>query len=334
MSLPRRVRNGLLALGVAGCLAVPARGEPAPAPTERGSVEFTPGDDPVRVPERYRLGAFRFPFELSLKYDLPYSGVEVYRLTFPSPVKSPHESNNTVHAEYYRPKGAGPFPGVIILDILAGDQSLSRGMGLFFAQNGVAGLFVQMAYHGPRRPPEGRVRLLSPDIPHTLAAIRQTVLDCRCAAAWLAARPEIDPERLGIVGTSLGSFMSALTAAMEPRLRRVALLLGGGGLVDAFYDHPRAGWFRRFNELLGGSKERLAELIAPVDPLTYADRLARRRLLMIAARRDEIVPPSAAEALWKAAGRQKIVWFDTTHYGAVLYLLPAMGYVLEHFRSP
>ena len=39
-------------------------------------------------------------------------------------------------------------------------------------------------------------------------AIRQTVLDNRCAAAWLASRPEIDAKKLGIHGTSLGSFMA------------------------------------------------------------------------------------------------------------------------------
>ena len=41
--------------------------------------------------------------------------------------------------------------------------------------------------------------------------------------------PELDKERLGIMGTSLGSFMAALTAEMEPRYARVAVLLGGGG---------------------------------------------------------------------------------------------------------
>ena len=41
---------------------------------------------------------------------------------------------------------------------------------------------------------------------------------------------------------------------------------------------------------------------------------------MIAAKRDEIVPPSAAVKLWEAMGQPKIVWYDTTHYGAALYI--------------
>ena len=39
--------------------------------------------------------------------------------------------------------------------------------------------------------------------------------------------------------------MAALTAEMEPRLGRVAVLLGGGGFVDAYYDHPQAAPFRK-----------------------------------------------------------------------------------------
>ncbi len=302
-----------------------------PKRVEEGTAEFVPLEGPERLPEEYRLDRYRFTYQLKQKYDLPNSGVEVYQLSFPSPVESPYPENNTVYAEYYRPKGAGPYPGVIILDVLAGKQQLARGMGLFLAQHRIAGLFVQMAYYGPRRPRQGRVRLLSTDFERTIRGIQQTVLDCRVASAWLAQRQEIDAKRLGMVGTSLGSFLTALTGAMEPRLGRIALLLSGGGLVDAYYDHPRARFFREINAWLGGTKEWLIRAIAPVDPLTYANRLKQRNLLMIAGRRDAIVPSQAAHALWQATGRQKIVWFDTGHYGAVLYVIPSMYHVLEHF---
>jgi dienelactone hydrolase len=302
---------------------------------QKGTVTFKPIDAQQNVPVRYRLGEYTFAYDLKPKFELPNSGVDVYHLTFPSPVKCKHDCNNTVHAEYYRPKGNGPFPAVIVLDVMAGDQKLSRGICTLFAQNNIAGLFVQMAYYGPRRPTTERVRLLSSNIPHTMDAIRQTVLDCRCAAAWLESRPEVDPKRLGILGTSLGSFMSALTAQMEPRLGRVALLLSGGGLVDAYWDHPRAKPLVALNNLLGGrdSKEKLKRLIAPADPLTNAGNLKDRKLLMIAASRDDIVPPKAARTLWEATGKQKIIWFDATHVGAALYIFDAIDVVLEHFTA-
>ena len=59
------------------------------------------------------------------------------------------------------------------------------------------------------------------------------------------------------MGTSLGSFIATLTSEMDPRFSRVAILLGGGALVDAFYDHPQAAPYRRIWELLGGNKEQV-----------------------------------------------------------------------------
>lgn len=322
----------LLPLTVAapGWAAEPASPEPRP---EKGQVRFEPLPDPNTVPERYQLAAHAFDYELVFKRRLPNSGVSISHLTFPSPVESPHPPNNTVHAEYYRPQGPGPFPGVIVLDITGGDQSLSRSIATHLAQHRIAALFVQMAYYGPRRPPGSKLRLLSANVHHTLQAVRQTVLDLRRAAAWMASRPELDAKRLGILGTSLGSFVAALTAEMEPRLGRVAVLLGGGGLIEAYYDHPQAAPYRKVYEALGGTKEQLIALIAPADPLTCAANLKRRSVLMIAASRDEIVPPRAAEALWKASGGQKIVWYDCTHYGAALYFAAALEHAVQHFGA-
>jgi dienelactone hydrolase len=305
----------------------------AAGPAIRGTVEFRPRGDQQAIPSRYRLSARKFDFSMTLVKELPNTGIEIYQLRYPSPVVSPTPENNTVYAEYYRPKEAGRYPGVIVLDITAGDQSLSRMIARCLAQKGVAALFVQMAYYGPRRPANSPVRLLSTNIPQTFEAIRQTVLDVRLAAAWLASRSEIDPARIGLHGTSLGSMVGALAAEMEPRIRRVSILLGGGGLVDAYYDHPLAAPYRRIWEALGGSKRQVGELLAPVDPITCAANLRDRRVLFTAGKRDEIVPPSATVALARAIGEPHVVWFDCSHYGAALYFVPILNLVAQHFKE-
>jgi dienelactone hydrolase len=308
---------------------------PAGASTivEKGTVTCKAIADSSGTPERYRLEQADFTYDIGLLHQLPASGLDVYVVHFPSPVKSSCPENNTVCAEYYRPRGNGHFPGVIVLDITAGDQSLSRTIANCFAQNHIAALFVQMAYYGPRRPEGSKLRLLSPNIPHTMEAIRQTVLDVRRATAWLESRPEIDPKRLGIHGTSLGSMIGALAAEMEPKLARVSIALGGGGLVDAYYDDQRAAPYRKPWEAIGGTKKQVVRLLAPVDPLTYAANLKDRRVLMIAGKRDEIIPPKCTEALWKAAGEPKIVWYDCTHYTAALYFGSIMKEVVKHFTA-
>lgn len=319
------MRSLVLFFGLAGF-------SPAAEPI-KSTVDFVPVGDNADVPERFHLAKHSFPVELEKKYDLPASGVEIYKLRFPSPVESPHLENNTVHCEYFVPKGKTNVPAVIVLDILDGAQVVSRGEAMWLAQHDVAALVVQMAYYGPRRPAKERIRLLSTDIDHSVKAITQTVLDCRRAAAWLAQRPEVDAKKLGIVGTSLGSFVGGLVAAAEPRLTTACLLLGGGDLVDAFYHHPKAAPFRAINEFLGGDIKKLKKLIDPVDPITYAKWLKGKRLLLIAASRDDVVPPVAMKRLWEATGQPKLIWLDATHVGAAAYVFPTMQAVIAHVKE-
>jgi len=311
-------------------LAIAAAAEP-----EKGSATFKPVADQKDIPERYRLDEYKFDYVLSPKTELKTTGARVYRISFPSPVQSPDPENNTVCGEYYLPAGKGPFPGIVVLDVIGGsDQIVSRSLSAQLSAKGIACLFIQMPYYGPRCPEGSDKRMITPDVNQSLDNVRQAVLDSRCAAAWLASRSEIDKDRIGIMGTSLGSFMSCLTAEMEPRIRRVALLLGGGGLVDAYYDDPRAAKFRKVWEAMGGTKEKVQKKLACVDPLTCADRLKDRKVLMIAGKRDEIVLPKMTQALWKASGEQKLVWYDCTHEGAAVYVLAALEQIAEHFNAP
>ena len=199
-------------------------------PSEQGTVHFRPLGDQKNIPARYRLQEHTFDYEMMLKRELPTSGVEIYEVRFPSAVASASPENNTVYAEYYRPKFGSALPGVIVLDITAGDQRLSRIIAkAAWRRTALLPCSCRWRIMVPRRPPGSRLRLLSTNIPHTLEAVRQTVLDIRRATAWMETRPELDRERLGVHGTSLGSMVGALAAEMEPKLRRVSIALGGGG---------------------------------------------------------------------------------------------------------
>ncbi len=302
-------------------------------PVVSSEVKFASDDAKAGVPEAFRLAPHTFTAEVTLKFDLAQSGIEVLAVTFPSPVKSPDECNNTVHAEYFRPKTAGKHPAVIVLDILQGNQLVARSQALWLAQHDVAALVVYMAYYGPRRPVGSTERMLSPDLAKSVANVKQTVLDCRRATAWLAARPEVDGDRLGVLGTSLGSFIGGVVAAAEPKLSRACLLLGGGGLVDSFAEHPKVGLAVQALAVLGLTRAKLKAIIDPVDPLTYAGVLKGKKLLLVAASRDDVVPPAAMTRLWEATAKPKIVWIDATHVGAAAHLFPMMRAVVDHMTK-
>src|SRR5687768_15676063 len=71
--------------------------------TVQGHVNYSPAKDESSIPERFRLPAHTFVFE-ARALGLDSTSLEVWDVTFPSPVKTRSQANNTVHCEYYQPK--------------------------------------------------------------------------------------------------------------------------------------------------------------------------------------------------------------------------------------
>lgn len=306
-----------LLLGSTALLGVP----------ERGDVSFQPGPREAQVPERFRLEAATFPFELTPVYDA--SRCRVSKLTFPSPVETPDEANNTVHAEFFEPVGfPGRRPAVVVLHILGADFPLSRYLAARLADRGVAALFVKLPYYGERRPANGPGpvprKFLSDDIERTMTSMRQGVCDVRRALRWLASREGVDPGRLGVTGISLGGIVSSIVVSVDPDVSSGALLLAGGDLASVLWEMPETVPFREAWTGAGKTVDDLRKLTDPYDPLTYAAGMAGKRVLMIAGNVDEVIPPASARALWEAGGRPPILWYECGHYSAAGYLLPAM----------
>jgi dienelactone hydrolase len=300
-------------------------------PVERGEAEFRPTAAERQVPEQFRLEGAKFLYEMSPIRRTPRYTVSSLR--FPSPVVTPDPENNTVHAEYFRPEGDGRRPAVIVLHILGADFALSRYLAARLADRGVAAMFVKLPYYGERRPKNGTQRFLSSDITRSVTSMRQGVCDVRRAAAWLSSRPEIDPQKLGITGVSLGGIVSALAASADPTLNRAVFILAGGGLADVLWESPEGARYKALWIASGRTKADLEQLSGPLDPLTYAHRLKNKRLLMIAGNVDDVIPPRCAAALWDAAGRPEIVWYDCGHYSAAAFLLPACRRAVDFFAA-
>lgn len=299
-----------------------------------GEARFTPTPAEASVPELYRLpkATYRYEFEPVLD-EAKYA---VAKVRFPSPVLSPFEVNNTIHGEYFQPKRAGRRPAVVVLHILGADFALARYYAARLASEGVAALFIKLPYYGERRPPGRPGRFLSTDVAETSLAMRQAVCDVRRAGSWLANRPEVDPGRVGATGISLGGITSALVLAIDPAFERGATILAGGHLDEILWTMDEAGADRWRREWLatGHTMADLKALTEPFDPITYADRLRGKRLLMMAGNVDEVVPPSSARRLWEAAGRPPIRWYDCGHYSSAGIMLPAFREAAEFLARP
>jgi dienelactone hydrolase len=303
---------------------------------ERGEVEFRPGPQESSVPARFRLERAVFAYELTPV--LATTNYTVARLRFPSPVTTADPENNVVHAEYFAPIGrTRRYPAVIVLHILGADFPLSRYLAARLADRGVAALFVKLPYYGERRPASGGLnsrRFLSADIQRTVTAMRQGICDVRRAAGWLSHRAEVDSTRLGAAGISLGGIVAAVAVAVDPALHEGAFLLAGGDLSRILWTMPEGASFRAWWTASGRTVQDLKVLTDPFDPLTYAHRLAGKRVVMMAGKVDEVIPPASAQLLWQAAGRPPIRWFDCGHYSAVGFLLPGIRQTVEFFATP
>jgi dienelactone hydrolase len=298
---------------------------------EHGTVHFVPAAGESSIAERFRLAQHDFAWQ-ARRMETVTQTLEVWDVTFPSPVKTAEEANNTVHCEYYRSRAGGRRPGVIVLHILGGDFPLARLFANTLAQHGTSALFLKMPYYGPRRDPESPRRMVSADPRQTSEGMTQAVLDIRAAAAWLAGRPEIDPEQLGIFGISLGGITGALAATAEPRLKNVCLLLAGGDIGQAGWDSRhmpavRERWLKQ-----GGTREQFVDIVRVVDPVTYAAAAKGKRILMLNARDDEVIPRACTDSLWKSLGEPEIRWYSGGHFSVMRHIFSALLTVGQFFQ--
>jgi hypothetical protein len=217
-------------------------------------------------------------------------------LTFPSALETPHRENNTVVCRYF-PARLKPRPraAVLVLPQWNADREGHVGLCKLLAWNGMSALRLSLPYHDDRMPPEltRADYIVSANVARTLQVCRQAVLDARRAIAWLAARGY---DRIGILGTSLGSCLSLLTTAHEPLVRAQALNHVSPHFADVVW---RGISTRHVRQGLDGhiDLDLLRALWTPISPRWYLERVRDRQTLLVYARYDLTFPVDLSEDL-------------------------------------
>lgn len=314
---------------IAGGMAPAVGAEASPART--GTVNFVPRPDESSLPKPFQLQPHTFEFDQT-GVSTTASVMRVSKVTFPSPIVTPHPKNNTVHCEYFCPTTPGKKPGVVVLHILGGDFDLARLFCRALAGRNINALFLKMPYYGERKQEGVDVRMISMKPEETVSGMVQAVSDIRQAASWLQAQEEVDPEQLGIMGISLGGITGALTVGIEPRFTKAAFLLAGGDMGEVAWTSTEMTELREKWTKSGRTKDELFAQLKIIDPVTYARPVEGRQILMLNASHDEVVPPACTVSLWKAFGEPEIVWWDAGHYTAVRYIFSGMARVIRFFE--
>jgi len=268
-------------------------------------------------------------FPVEVKLVRRKKGYVIKKVTFPSALPTPGE-NNTVRAYYYQAEKEERSPVIVILPIAGGNYFFSKKMAKFLVRRGMNCLRLERV-----------VRLL--DREANLDIIRRkfikTIIDAKRSIDWLVSQKEIDPERIGTTGASLGAFLSSLVAETDPRIKSSVFILGGGNLTKLF-SQSREKTIRTFRKRVmkkeGLTEEEFYQLVSQkledIDPLTYTGRLSPETVLMINTVNDVVVPRDCTLEFWSKVGEPELIWLPFTHTASFFAFRYARGKAFQHFQ--
>jgi dienelactone hydrolase len=245
-------------------------------------------------------------------------------VTFDSPLPSGKHSIDRVALRWYaaRDMDHNPIqaPAVLMIHTLQPQMLISDQLAQSFAKRGLHTFVLQLPGYGQRRDTPGLFPAVS-----ALIHGRQAVADCLRAKDAISALPNIKPGPIALQGTSLGGFVAATAAGVDPSFDPVVLLITGGDCYGALTHGQRdARFLRDALARQGYAGQALKNLLEPVEPLRVAHRLNPKRTWLISAQDDVTIPKASSNALAQAIGldQQHRLWINTNHYTTLL-MLPA-----------
>lgn len=253
-------------------------------------------------------------------------GSERARIVFASPYSPANpafaaehatlEENRWAHAEIWRHREREATATVVLLHGFGMgnprlDARLLMAPALFAA--GLDVVLFTLPLHG-RRSPEGTrfsgQLFASANVTRLNEAMAQAAHDLSALVTWLRSR---GAGPIGLLGLSLGGYVSALMAALRDDLAFVVPVVAPvcfGDLAWRFMSGS-ARYRGHTGEALGREEFRAAYRLH--SPLAHAPRVSRERLLIVAGRGDRVVP--AEHPLWLREhwGRPRTMWFSGSH---------------------
>src|SRR6202049_5019323 len=205
-----------------------------------------------------------------LKLEERVRGTHADFLRFTSPVRTPFPENNLVNARWFPARGKR---AIVLLPHWNSDALAYNSLCRVLNWMGIAVLRLSMPYHDIRRPAEidRADYAVSANIGRTLDSVRQGVIDVRCSLDWLESQGY---NRLGIVGTSLGSCYAFIATAHDPRIQVAAFNHASTYFADVVWHGQSTRHIREGLET-AIDLENLRQVWRAVSPMVYFDKFSR-----------------------------------------------------------
>jgi len=237
---------------------------------------------------------------LEAKFDTTGGGIpECYEIKVS--FRSIHQER--VPALLYIPKKAtpaSPVPCVFWLHGYSGNKKVDKDMLSIMAYYGYAVISLDAQYHGERK--KITKDMYSLDLVQNRYAFAQTIIDHRRALDLLETIAEIDSDRIGLLGGSMGAILGALLAGVDDRIKAAVLVSGGGGWAEMIKgsDLKPSDPIRKY---LRGNYPIVDRLLGPVDPINLIHRACA--VQMHHGTEDVTVPYATGLALFERAAEPK-----------------------------
>ncbi len=193
-------------------------------------------------------------------------------LSWQSAVATPDIENNTAYATYF-PSDSLVKTAVVILPHWNAKAGTYFDLCRIFNRVGFSALRLTMPYHEERMPAglnradQGK----APNIGRTLQSLRQSVVDTRTAVAWLKQQGY---ERIGIVGTSIGSCVAFFAFVHDMDIDAGVFNHVSGYPADVVW-HGLTTYHVKQSLAGNLTLNELREYWLPISPMAYMDRLAK-----------------------------------------------------------
>jgi dienelactone hydrolase len=243
-------------------------------------------------------------------------------LTWTSAVNTPSAENNIARARLFparRERKRKPRAAVLVLPQWNAQPDSHVEACRIFNGLGMTALRLTLPYHEERRPPELERAdyLVGTNIGRTIQSMRQAVLDTRAAVRWLKDQGF---ERIGILGTSIGSCIGFLAFAHDAAIDVGVFNHVSGYVADVVWQGISTQHVREGIET-DLTVDELREFWRPISPVPFIPRLRemkRRPMRFIAAKYDLTFPIDLTRqviAEVKAHGIDlDLVWLPCGHY--------------------
>ena len=299
-----------------------------------GAVLADPAPDRAALVKQFDYAPEPFPF--TKKLEKGFSTYNRWRIEMPSAVETEVDSNNTVYGYYYAPKEHSDA-AVIVLPIAAGrDLTLEQSVALYLAHRGFNAFVMPMPYQQERGRGVGGKNVLKLDggLDTMTQGVRQAVLDVKRVRQYLVEKEKINPDRVGLVGISLGSLCASIVYSVDPGFHAAALVLSGGDMADVIW-HGSNETIKIKNEIIAQGKDLdwTREAVRSMDPLTYATPERGKGIYMVNAAQDEVFPLEDSKKLQKAYGNPKMMLLPGNHYSVAVFIPLVLESVAQHLRK-